>query len=75
MSRIFAGILLLATGLVGLFMTTCGGYFTGLPFFKDSKGGEVYVWIFSIPSTLMGVWLLFNFRRQLREWRGAPYEP
>jgi hypothetical protein len=61
MSRTLGGFLLLIAGLLGLFMTLCGGYFSLWGFGSGGQG----MLVMSIPSLLAGVWLLSFVRRRL----------
>ncbi len=61
MSRGLGGLLLLIAGLLGLFMTLCGGYFSLWGFGSGGQG----MLVMSVPSLLAGVWLLSIVRRRL----------
>ncbi len=75
MSRILVGLALLVGGLLGLFMTACGGIFTVTSFGGGSSGIQG-VLVLSLPSLIGGVLLLLLVKRKLQTWRaGAPPPP
>ncbi|MBC7841856.1 MAG: hypothetical protein H7099_06075 [Gemmatimonadaceae bacterium] len=71
MSRILVGIALLVGGLLGLFMTACGGIFTASSFGGGSSGIQG-VQIMSVPSLICGLLLLRFVWRRTQKWRSPP---
>ncbi len=74
MKRVLIGVALLVGGLLGLFMTGCGGYFTvwGLGIGGGSGGMQGFLAV-SIPSLIVGVLLLrFIARRVSASQNPAP---
>lgn len=67
------GAALLIGGLLGLFMTACGGYFTlwGSGIGGGSGGMQGFLAV-SIPSLAGGVLLLALVKRRLKVWRTHP---
>lgn len=66
MNRVVVGILLLIGGLLGLFMTACGGFFSlGM----IAEAGYRGVLVMSLPSFVIGVLLLLFVRRKFVAWR------
>jgi hypothetical protein len=64
------GVALLIGGLLGLFMTGCGGYFTlwGLGIGGGSGGMQGFLAV-SIPSLIVGVLLLLFVKRRVEAQR------
>jgi hypothetical protein len=72
MNRAIVGVLLLIAGVLGLFMTACGGIFT-VSSFGAGNSGIQGVLVLSVPSLIGGVLLLLFVKRKLQAWRiGAP---
>jgi hypothetical protein len=67
--RVLIGVALLVGGLLGLFMTACGGYVTvwGL---RD-RGGMLGMLFVAIPSLLIGVLLLRFVGRRFKAWQSS----
>ncbi len=68
---------LLASGLVGLLMTLCGGGYTVmtlLTYARPVRGDDyrIAVFVVSVPSLLIGGAVLWLVRRRLRELRQRP---
>ncbi len=63
MKRVLIGLALLVGGLLGLFMTACGGYIT-LSGLGGGSGGMQGVLVISVPSLLAGLLLLRFVRRR-----------
>ena len=74
MSRILVGLALLVGGLLGLFMTACGGIFT-VTSFGTGNGGIQGVLVLSAPSLIGGVLLLLFVKRKFQSWRSASPPP
>lgn len=75
MNRVLVGILLLIGGLLGLFMTACGGIFSvGM---LSSEGSRQYrgVLVMSVPAFLLGVLLLRFVWQQFTRFRNAGGAP
>jgi hypothetical protein len=71
MNRTLVAVLLAITGLTGLAMTACGGFFTValLGSARDPYAGAVFV--IAIPSLLVGVALLWFANKRYKVWRGV----
>ena len=74
MSRILVGLALVVGGLLGLFMTACGGIFT-LTSFGTGSSGIQGVLALSAPSLIGGVFLLMFVKRKFQSWRTAAAPP
>lgn len=74
MSRILVGLALVVGGLLGLFMTACGGIFT-LTSLGGGSGGIQGVLALSAPSLVGGVLLLAFVKRKLQAFRAASQGP
>lgn len=74
MPRILVGLALLVGGLLGLFMTACGGIFT-LTSLGGGSGGIQGVLALSGPSLIGGVFLLMFVKRKFQSWRVAAAPP
>ena len=74
MSRILVGLALVVGGLLGLFMTACGGIFT-LTSIGGGSGGIQGVLVLSGPSLIGGVFLLMFVKRKFQSWRTAAAPP
>jgi hypothetical protein len=75
MNRVLVGILLLIGGLLGLFMTACGGIFS-VGMLSDA-GSKPYrgVLVMSLPSFFAGLLLLWFVWRQFTRFRNAGAAP
>lgn len=73
MKRVLIGAALLIGGLLGLFMTACGGYVTAWGL-RDGGGtlGMLYI---AIPSLILGLLLLRFVWRRVRAWQPADVPP
>jgi hypothetical protein len=71
MNRTVAAVLMLIFGLLGLFMTACGAYFTvgGLVSRHDAYTGAMLV--VAVPSLAIGALLLWFIRTKYGAWRVA----
>jgi len=63
MNRTLLAILLLVGGLLGLFMTACGGFFTVTAFAASGAQGILAI---AAPSLLAGLFLLARIRSAYR---------
>jgi hypothetical protein len=69
--RIFLSVAIFVGGLLGLFMTACGGFFT----LASIGTRDMYLkgaWAFAGPCALLGVGLLVLCRRAWRKLRVPP---
>lgn len=71
MKRILVGVLLLVAGLLGLFMTLCGGVFTVTSFGSGGGGYAQGILIIAAPSLIVGGVLLRVVWKQFFRWRAA----
>lgn len=69
MSRGFVGVLLLISGLLGLFMTLCGGVFSVAGLGAGGGGYAQGMLVMSVPSLLAGIVVLRMVWRRFVVWR------
>jgi hypothetical protein len=71
MNRTFVAVLLGISGLAGLFMTACGGFFTvaGLGSLRDPYSGGILM--LAVPSLLAGLGVIWLVGRRYKSWRAV----
>ncbi len=75
MNRTLVGILLLIGGLLGLFMTACGGFISVVMLADKASRQYAGVLVLSLPAMLAGALLLWFVWRRFQTWRSPPLPP
>jgi hypothetical protein len=68
--RVIIAVLLLLGGLIGLFMTACGGIVTVMSLGEIKRGG-LQLFAICVPSMLGGLLLLRFVAGRYAKWRDA----